>query len=147
MTPDHDLDRLVQRVFGQRDREALGALLTAERPFLRAILARALGSAVESGELDELAQEVVLRVLQSATPALPGTLSEFRAWFSRVAWNKAREQFGKDALASAAFPYEQLLAFYRGKLPPGACAEVVRQLETSPRWRAHHESVRLLDLE
>src|SRR4051794_24883432 len=45
------------------------------------------------------------------------------------------------------FPYEQPLAFYRGQLAPPEYEEVQRQLEASPRWRAHYESVRFLDRE
>jgi hypothetical protein len=48
----------------------------------------------------------------------------------------------------AAFPYEQLLAYLRGEPQPAAVrAEVEGNLATNRRWRAHHDSVRHLDLE
>jgi hypothetical protein len=45
------------------------------------------------------------------------------------------------------FPYELLLAFYRGRLrDPAERAEVEQLLAESPRWQAHWKSVQHLDL-
>ncbi|HYT88970.1 MAG TPA: 2-hydroxyacyl-CoA dehydratase family protein [Gemmataceae bacterium] len=47
-----------------------------------------------------------------------------------------------------AFPYEQLLAYYRGELADRRlAAEIEQHLSTDPRWEAHWESIRYLDLE
>lgn len=46
------------------------------------------------------------------------------------------------------FPYEQLLAFYRGRMEdPAEAAVVERRILDDARWRAHFESVEHLDLE
>jgi hypothetical protein len=44
--------------------------------------------------------------------------------------------------------YRQILAYYRGELSdPQDCAAVEAQLEHDPRWQAHADSIRRLDLE
>jgi hypothetical protein len=44
--------------------------------------------------------------------------------------------------------YQQILAYYRGELSdPQACAAVEDQLRRDPRWQAHADSIRHLDLE
>jgi hypothetical protein len=44
--------------------------------------------------------------------------------------------------------YLQILAYYRGELSdPGACSTVEDQLRRNPRWQAHGDSIRYLDLE
>jgi DNA-directed RNA polymerase specialized sigma24 family protein len=49
---------------------------------------------------------------------------------------------------SEAFPYARLLAYYRHELQdPVEIASIESEVNTSPRWRAHLESVRYLDLE
>jgi hypothetical protein len=48
----------------------------------------------------------------------------------------------------AAFAYSQLLAFYRGEVAdPYLYMEIEDRVRKDPRWRAHWESVRYLDLE
>jgi len=44
--------------------------------------------------------------------------------------------------------YLQILAYYRGELSdPRACSTVEDQLRHNPRWQAHGDSIRYLDLE
>ena len=44
--------------------------------------------------------------------------------------------------------YLQILAYYRGELSdPRTCSTVEDQLRSNPRWQAHGESLRFLDLE
>ncbi len=46
------------------------------------------------------------------------------------------------------FPYERLLAFYRGRIDdPVEIDEIQRKIRDDARWRAHWESVQHLDLE
>src|SRR5262245_35894875 len=46
------------------------------------------------------------------------------------------------------FPYELLLAFHRGEIVDRKeQAQIHDLMEREPRWRAHYESVRYLDLE
>ncbi len=46
------------------------------------------------------------------------------------------------------FPYEELLAFYRGEVRPSVRrAEIERLVRHDPRWKAHWESIEFLDLE
>jgi hypothetical protein len=45
------------------------------------------------------------------------------------------------------FPYETLLGFLRGELDAPGVERVRTRLATDPRWRAHHDSTRHLNLE
>jgi hypothetical protein len=53
----------------------------------------------------------------------------------------AARQYGTQA-------YQQVLAYFRGELSdPQTCAAVENQLQRDPRWQAHADSIRHLDLE
>src|SRR5262249_59139113 len=46
-----------------------------------------------------------------------------------------------------AFPYQELLDYARGRADDATRQRIDGQLKADPRWRAHLESVRYLDLE
>lgn len=51
------------------------------------------------------------------------------------------------ASAQHEFPYEELLAYYRGRIEPSQRAEFQRLVTHDPRWKAHWLSIQQLDLE
>jgi hypothetical protein len=51
-------------------------------------------------------------------------------------------------LPPLSFPYQQLLEYFQGRLnDPKLCADFERNLNSDPRWKAHWESVRHIDME
>lgn len=51
-------------------------------------------------------------------------------------------------LGKEPFPYEELLAYYRGALRNRArCALIARKIDEDDRWKAHWDSIQQLDLE
>lgn len=153
MEPGTSHDALVVRSFAEGEAGARAELLAALLPYLRELLARYLRPAVPGANPEDLIPEVAAQVWGRNLNTPPRTLGEFRSYLSRVAWQCVQDFLRKQRVrrvqeaGKAEFPYEQLLAFSRGQLNRAASDEIQRRVETDPRWRAHYESVRFLDLE
>src|SRR5688572_5366449 len=78
--------------------------------------------------------------------------SDRERWLCHVAWWEvspmSRVRFPAEERALVPFPYETLLAYRRGEIADEVeRARIEERLGTDPRWQAHWQSVRRLELD